>query len=121
MCATLFFSTVTFALDLARFYVEMLNEENMVVSANLVMYLEILFFVFIGLTHLTADGLLVGSLGRVQNESLMRVCYQTGLAMLCDLDWTKLMDWSSAFSSLRSIGWYALSNHLYDLLPHRSR
>jgi hypothetical protein len=62
MFATLILSTTTYALDLARFFVD-ISEEKTVASGKAVKYLEILFFVFIGGTHLTADSLLVRSLG----------------------------------------------------------
>ncbi|KAH6901899.1 hypothetical protein BKA70DRAFT_1521556 [Coprinopsis sp. MPI-PUGE-AT-0042] len=59
MFVTLFFSTATFALDLAHFYVDGLNKGRTKESIGTALYLDVFFYLFIGATHLTADGLLV--------------------------------------------------------------
>ncbi|KAH6901897.1 hypothetical protein BKA70DRAFT_1521554 [Coprinopsis sp. MPI-PUGE-AT-0042] len=60
MFITLFLSTATFALDLGHFYVSTeFNSRKTKTSIEIALYVEVAFHLFIGFTHLTADGLLV--------------------------------------------------------------
>lgn len=70
MFVLLALSTTAFAFELADFYISSNFEKNRV-SVRLSLWLGVLLHIFIGITHLTADGLLVSGCEAKAGQNLM--------------------------------------------------